>query len=77
MNHDGRINPYTQQGDIPTALEGELLERALKAEAEVAQLNTTIEKVLEYADESQIPTEYDDDWIHADDVRTIIKQGSH
>jgi hypothetical protein len=47
-----------------------------EAVAEIARLREVIAEITSYAEDAQIPSESDDDWIHADDILSILAKAT-
>ena len=45
-----------------------------EAAAEVGRLREMIAEVIDYVEQSKIAFQYDDDWVHADDIKVILSK---
>ena len=46
------------------------------ANAEIARLRGAIAEVFDYVEQSKVAFQYDDDWVHADDIKTILAKAT-
>lgn len=46
------------------------------ADAEIARIREVIAEITFYAEDFQIPSESDDDWVHADDILSILAKAT-